>query len=208
MKDISVAIVEDDPDFREAMGALINGADGFRCTAVFASAVEAVIGLPESLVNIVLMDIQLPGMSGIECVSILKDKMPDTQFMMVTVFEDDEHIFNALKAGALGYVLKRTSAAKLLEAVREMHNGGSPMSPEIARRVVNSHHLLKKNSPLELLTEREKQIVTLLSKGFLYKEIAVQLEVSFETVKKHIQNIYQKLQAQNKIEALNKVLGK
>ena len=126
---------------------------------------------------------------------------------MITVFEDDDNIFNALKAGASGYILKRTSPAQILEAIREMHSGGSPMSPEIARRVVNSLHK-DKNQNIELLTEREKEILDFLSKGFLYKEIAADLDISYETVKKHIQNIYSKLQVANKVEALNKAFPK
>ena len=207
MENISVAIVEDNTDIREAMRVLISGSAGFTCTAVYTNADQAAIQLPNTPVDIVLMDIHLPGISGIECVALLKDKMPHSHFMMVTVFEDDDNIFNALKAGASGYILKRTSPAQILEAIREMHNGGSPMSPEIARRVVNSlQH--GKNKNIEILTPREKEILGFLAQGFLYKEIAAELDVSYETVKKHIQNIYEKLQVQNKVEALNKAFPK
>jgi DNA-binding NarL/FixJ family response regulator len=189
------------------MRVLINGSDGFSCTSVYATADEAVVQLPKLKLDIVLMDIHMPGMSGIDCVSILKDKMPKSHFMMITVFEDDDNIFNAIKAGASGYILKRTAPAQILEAVREMYEGGSPMSPEIARRVVNS---IQKggNKNTEVLTPREKEILDFLSKGFLYKEIATDLGLSFQTVKKHIQNIYQKLQVQNKVEAMNKAYPK
>jgi|SRR5665213_530496 len=207
MEDITVAIVEDNTDIREAMRVLINGSSGFSCTHVYSSADEAVIELPKFQTDIILMDIQMPGISGIECVSQLKPLMPKTHFMMVTVFEDDDNIFNALKAGASGYILKRTSPAQILEAIREMHNGGSPMSPEIARRVVESMQK-EKNKNTEILTEREKQILDLLAKGFLYKEIAKELDISHETVKGHIHNIYEKLQVQNKVEALNKAFPK
>ena len=207
MEDIKVAIVEDNNDIREAMRVLINGSAGFSCTHVFPSANEAVVELPKLKLDIILMDIQMPGMSGIECVAILKERMRKSHFMMITVFEDDDNIFNALKAGASGYILKRTSPAQILEAIREMHSGGSPMSPEIARRVVNSLHK-DKNQNIELLTEREKEILDFLSKGFLYKEIAADLDISYETVKKHIQNIYSKLQVANKVEALNKAFPK
>ena len=207
MVDITVAIVEDNDDIREAMRVLVNGSSGFLCTHVFSSADEAVVELPKFQLDIILMDIQMPGMSGIECVSKLKEKMPKSHFMMVTVFEDDDNIFNALKAGASGYILKRTSPAQILEAIREMYNGGSPMSPEIARRVVESMQK-GKNKNIEILTEREKEILDLLSKGFIYKEIAKNLDISYETVKKHIQNIYEKLQVQNKVEALNKAFPK
>jgi|ERR1017187_3032842 DNA-binding NarL/FixJ family response regulator len=207
MDDITVAIVEDNDDIREAMRVLINGSEGFSCMRVFSNADEAVIELPKSHYDIIIMDIQLPGISGIECVIALKDRIPKSQFMMVTVFEDDNNIFDALKAGATGYILKRTSPAQILEAIRELHKGGSPMSPEIARRVVASLQK-KKNSNIEILTDREKQILDLLAKGFLYKEIAAELDISYETVKKHIQNIYEKLQVQNKVEALNKAFPK
>ncbi len=206
MEDITVAIVEDNNDIREAMRVLINGSAGFSCTNVFSTADEAVVELPKFISNIILMDIQMPGMKGIECVSILKEKMPDSHFMMVTVFEDDDNIFNALKAGASGYILKRTSPAQILEAIKEMYYGGSPMSPEIARRVVISLQKTKNNT--EILTNREKEILDFLAKGFLYKEIATELDISYETVKKHIQNIYEKLQVQNKVEALNKAFPK
>jgi DNA-binding NarL/FixJ family response regulator len=207
MEDITVAIVEDNNAIREAMRKLINGSNGYNCINAYCSASEAMGELPKLKVNVVLMDIHMPGISGIEAVAILKDKMPNTHFMMVTVFEDDDNIFNALKAGATGYILKRTAPTQLLNLILEMHLGGSPMSPEIARRVVLSlQH--KKNKTIEIITDREKQILDLLAKGFLYKEIAVTLEIGYETVKKHIQNIYHKLQVQNKVEALNKVFPK
>ncbi len=207
MENITVAIVEDNNEIREAMRTLINGSNGYTCLNAYPSATEAMDELPKLKLDVVLMDINMPGISGIEAVAILKTKMPATHFMMVTVFDDDENIFNALKAGATGYILKRTSPAQLLDLILEMHQGGSPMSPEIARRVVVSLQN-KKNETIEILTDREKQILDLLAKGFLYKEIAVTLEVGYETVKKHIQNIYQKLQVQNKVEALNKAFPK
>ena len=207
MENIRVAIVEDNNDIREAMRVLINGSEGFSCTKVFSSGSEAVAELPKFMPDIVLMDIEMPGMSGIECIVALKEKMKKTHFMMVTVFENDDNIFNALKSGATGYILKRTSPAQILEAIKEMHNGGSPMSPEIARRVVNSLQK-EKRTPIEILTEREKQILDFLAKGFLYKEIAEELNISYETVKKHIQHIYEKLHVANKVEALNKAFPK
>jgi DNA-binding NarL/FixJ family response regulator len=207
MEDIKVAIVEDNDDIREAMRVLINGSSGFICTHVYSTANEAVIELPKNKFDIILMDIQMPGMSGIECVAALKEKMPETQFMIVSVFVDDINVFNALKAGATGYILKRTSPAQIMEAIRELHAGGSPMSPEIARRVVAALQN-KKNSHTDILSDREKQILDLIAKGFLYKEIAAELDIAFYTVKKHIQNIYEKLQVQNKVEALNKAFPK
>ncbi len=202
---IIVSIVEDTDDIREALRVLINGSTGFECVHVFADAEEALDNMPANDINVVLMDINLPGMDGIGCMKTLKPSMPDTQFMMCTVYDDDDHIFNALQSGASGYILKRTSPAQILEAIRDLHEGGSPMSSEIARRVVYSMQQNNKPSEaIELLTDRETQILDFLAKGYLYKEIAVELFISKETVKKHIHNIYEKLHVQTRTEALNK----
>ncbi|MEI6816938.1 MAG: response regulator transcription factor [Bacteroidota bacterium] len=203
---IKVAIVEDTDDIREAMKVIINGSEGFNCSHVYNNGDLALLELPNIAVDVVLMDINMPGKSGIECVRILKEKMPATQFLMVTVYDDIDNIFNALKSGATGYLLKKTSAAQLLEAIKELHNGGSPMSTGIARCLVASLQNRKDNT--DMLTDREREILRLLSKGFLYKEIAAKLEISLDTVKKHIQNIYGKLQVQNKTDALNKAFPK
>jgi DNA-binding NarL/FixJ family response regulator len=204
-KIIRVSIVEDTDDIREAMRVLINGSQGFECLHVFPDAETALQGLPSKDVDVVLMDINLPGINGIECMALLKDRMPKTQFMMCTVYDDDENIFSALESGANGYMLKRTSPAQILEAIRDLHEGGSPMSSEIARRVVDAMQRKKKPAgPVEILTEREKEILDFLSRGFLYKEIANELFISKETVKKHIHNIYDKLHVQTRTEALNK----
>ncbi len=205
MQTINVAIVEDLEEIREALRVLINGSQGFSCTHVFADAEEATRQLPLLEPDVALVDIHLPGRSGTECVRELKPQMPSTQFMMCTVYDDDDNIFDALQAGATGYLLKRTSPAQILEAIRELQAGGSPMSSEVARRVINSIH--KKNAPsaaVEVLTDREKEILDLLALGFLYKEIADKLSISKETVKKHIHNIYEKLHVQTRTEALNK----
>jgi len=210
MKDnnkITVSIVEDIDDIRNALRVLINGSPGFECVHVYADAEEALQHLSSKDIDIVLMDIGLPGMDGIECMKMLKPGMAKAQFMMCTVYDDDDHIFNALKSGASGYILKRTSPAQILEAIRDMHEGGSPMSSEIARRVVESMHESKKNPEgVELLTTRENEILDFLAQGYLYKEIATELSISKETVKKHIHNIYDKLHVQNRTEALNKAL--
>ena len=209
MKDIRVAIVEDTDDIREALRVLINGSQGFVCEQVYASAEEAIAQMPSGQVDIVLMDINLPGKSGIECVNLLHPSMPHTQFMMCTVYDDDENIFSALETGATGYILKRTSPAQILEALRDLHAGGSPMSSEIARKVVASMQRKgKAHQSHEILTAREKEILDFLSKGFLYKEIAAELDLSKETIKKHIHNIYEKLQVQNRTEALNKAFSR
>lgn len=214
METIRVAIVEDDPDIRQSFEAILETAPGFVCARAFDNAEDAVRDIPELLLpspsgeklDVVIMDIHLPGMSGIEAVRILKEKTPALQIAMCTVYEDDENIFNALRAGANGYLLKRTSPEKFLEAVSDLHRGGSPMSSEIARRVVASFQKVAAPAPeLALLTAREKEILDLLAKGYLYKEIAAELFISIETVKRHIHNIYEKLHVQTRTEALNKV---
>lgn len=204
-KKITVSIVEDTDDIRDAMRVLINGSVGFECVHVYSTAEEALDNIPANEVDVVLMDINLPGMDGIECMKAMKPNMPGSQFMMCTVFDDDDHIFDALQSGASGYILKRTSPAQILESIRDLHGGGSPMSSEIARRVVSS--MQNKNKPtkaVESLTDRETEILDFLAKGYLYKEIATELFISKETVKKHIHNIYEKLHVQTRTEALNK----
>ena len=202
---INVSIVEDTDDIRNALRVLINGSKGFECIYVFADAEEALKNMSSKEIDVVLMDINLPGMDGIECMKTLKPEMPKAQFMMCTVYDDDDHIFSALKSGASGYILKRTSPAQILEAIRDLHEGGSPMSSEIARRVVDSMQKSKKRSEaVESLTPRENEILDFLARGYLYKEIAAELIISKETVKKHIHNIYDKLHVQTRTEALNK----
>jgi DNA-binding NarL/FixJ family response regulator len=204
-QDIRVSIVEDIQEIRDALRVLINGSAGFECIHVFRDAEEALDKMHADEVDVVLMDISLPRMDGIECMKILKKKMPNAQFMMCTVHDDDDHIFNALQSGAAGYILKRTSPAQILEAIGDIYAGGSPMSSEIARRVVAMiQHQGTASEEVEVLTEREKEILDLLAQGYLYKEIAEQLYISKLTVKKHIHNIYEKLQVQNRTEALNK----
>jgi DNA-binding NarL/FixJ family response regulator len=206
---IRVAIVEDIREIREALRVLINGTSGFDCIHVFSDAEEALELMPLEEVDVVLMDITLPRMNGIECMKILKKKVPEVQFMMCTVHDDDDHIFNALQSGASGYILKRTSPARILEAISDVHAGGSPMSSEIARRIVGMIQKQGSAAPeAGSLTERENEILDLLAQGYLYKEIAEQLFVSRLTVKKHIHNIYEKLQVQNRTEALNKARRK
>ena len=208
---INVALVEDTTDIREALQLIISTADDMQCTQTFATAEAAIKTLPDNAVDIVLMDIHLPGMSGIECVKLLSEKCPATQFLMCTVYEDDDHIFDALKAGATGYIVKKTPADKLLAAIRELHNGGSPMSASIARRIISSFknpQQQKMNEHGELLSEREKEMLTLLSQGLFYKEISERLNISLDTVKKHCNNIYRKLHVSSKTEAINKVFSR
>ena len=204
---INVVIVEDTEIIRDSLTMLITGTEGFNCVAVFSNAEDALVQLPVLNPDVVLMDIGLPGMSGIECVRQLKIKCPATQFLMCTIFEDDENIFEALKAGATGYILKKTTPAAKLDAIVELHNGGSPMSGQIARRVIQAMQP-KVNSALALLTEREAEILRILSRGSRYKEISDQLNISVATVRTHIHNIYEKLQVQSRTDALNKVFSR
>lgn len=206
---IRVSIVEDIDEIRDALRVLINGSAGFECRHVFSDAEEALLKMPADAVDIVLMDITLPRMNGIDCMMNLLNRMPDVRFMMCTVHDDDDHIFKALESGAAGYILKRTAPAQILEAIRDLYEGGSPMSSEIARRVVEIIQKRGKHSTeAELLSDREKEILDLLAQGYLYKEIADELFISKLTVKKHIHNIYEKLQVQNRTEALNKAIRK
>jgi DNA-binding NarL/FixJ family response regulator len=205
---IQVAIVEDIREIREGLQMLINFSDGFNCSQVYGSAEEALAALPVQKPDVVLMDINLPGMSGVECVRRLKPLCPDTQFIMSTVYEDDENIFESLKAGATGYLLKKTVPARILEAITEVHQGGSPMSTQIARRIIGTFQKKDAITAADELTSREKEILKSLSEGLRYKEIAEKFRISIETVRSHARNIYEKLQVQSRTEALNKVYGK
>jgi DNA-binding NarL/FixJ family response regulator len=210
MTQISICIVEDNKDIRQALEQIVSMADGYQMTGSFPDAESALSGLPMIQPNIVLMDINLGGMSGIEVVRLLKPKYPDILFMMCTVYEEDEQIFEALAAGANGYILKKTAPAKLLEAIRELHEGGAPMSSQIARKVVAAFNKAPKSTQTELdvLSNREAEILVLLAKGLLYKEIAHQLSIAQETVRKHVYHIYEKLHVNNRVEAVNKYFGR
>jgi DNA-binding NarL/FixJ family response regulator len=204
---ISVSIVEDNDKLRETLARVLNRADGFRCVSHYASAEDALKDLPQAKPDVVLMDINLPGMNGVECVRQLKKLLPEIQVMMLTVYEDTENIFNALAAGANGYMLKRTASKDLLEAIREVHRGGSPMTMHIARKVVQSFQQTAATAqPAENLSEREQQVLDLLSRGLMYKEIADKLGISYETVHTYIRRIYEKLQVRTRTEAVAKFL--
>jgi DNA-binding NarL/FixJ family response regulator len=206
---INVGIVEDNNKIREGLAAIIDGSDGFRCKAKYVTAEEALKQLPKENPDVVLMDINLPGMSGIECVVKLKEILPEVQVMMLTVYEDNETIFKSLIAGATGYILKRTPPAELLEAIKELHGGGSPMSDQIARKVVQAFQQMGKSSKeTENLSERESEILSYLSKGYHDKEIADKLFISVKTVRTHLRNIYQKLHVRSRTEAVLKYLQK
>ena len=205
---INVAIVEDLKEIRDALQSFISIDKELLLTGCFSNAEEAMQELPGLEPDIVIMDINLPGMSGIECIRMIKPLCPSCQFMMFTVYEDDEKVFEALKAGASGYILKKHGSPRIIEALKELHNGGSPMSADIARKVVTALHQHEKDSHTDYhLTKRELDILQLLSKGMLYKEISQQLSISNNTVKQHIHNIYEKLHVQNRTEALNKYFG-
>ena len=204
---INVSIVEDSDKFRETLAKVLNRADGFRCLSHYPNAEDALKALPNDKPEVVLMDINLPGMNGVECVRQLKQLIPTIQVMMLTVYEDTENIFNALAAGATGYMLKRTPRDELLEAIREVHRGGSPMTTHIARKVVLSfQRAAPAASPTENLSPREQEVLDCLAKGFLYKEIAEKLNISYETVHTYIRRIYEKLQVRTRTEAVAKFL--
>ncbi|WP_152270107.1 response regulator [Agriterribacter humi] len=209
MDTISVCIVEDNDDIRQALEQIIMMADGYELSGSFISAESAISGIPKLKPNVVLMDINLGGMSGIDCVRELKPKNPDILFMMCTVYEEDEKIFEALAAGANGYILKKTAPAKLLESIRELAEGGAPMSSQIARKVVAVFQEKNPSSGLlDNLSNREHEILELLAKGLLYKEISTRLGIAQETVRKHVYHIYEKLHVNNRVEAVNKYFGR
>lgn len=199
---ISVVIVDDKRDIREGLQNLLNMSEGFRCTRTYGDAESAIKGIAKFPPDVVLMDIELPEMSGIECVRILKQKNPDLDIIMLTAYTDDEYIFQALKAGAYGYLTKNIFPSKLLSAIREVRRGGSPMSSHVARRVVNSFNQIK--SPMPSLSKREKEVLRLLCEGQSYRVIAKKLFVSTNTVRFHLKNIYKKLQVNSRHEAVVK----
>ncbi|MBI3875199.1 MAG: response regulator transcription factor [Verrucomicrobia bacterium] len=205
---ITVAIVEDKQDIREGVAYLIRNSPGFDCIAAFGTGEEALRELPLLKPDVVLMDIQLPRASGIHCLRRLKPQMPRTQFMMLTVFEDPDRIFESLNAGASGYLVKKTPPVKLLESIGELHAGGSPMSNQIARRVVEAFHKAPANDPAAELSDREREILNALMKGRLYKEIANGFGISTETVRTHIHRIYEKLHVRSRAEAVQKIMQK
>lgn len=206
---IRVGIVEDEKQIRESMMLLINGSEGFSCIDAFDTAEKAIEIIPTLALDVVLMDIHLPSKDGIACVLELADTNNATSYVMCTSFEDTDSVFRALKAGAKGYITKTTQPSKILDAIVEVYNGGSPMSSHIARKVVDSFHKLQEdNFEMKKLSEREKEILHLLSEGLRYKEIADKLFLSTETVRTHIRNIYEKLQVNSRTEALNKTFPK
>ena len=199
----SVVVVEDDSGLRNQLVAILRSAPDIRCVGAFASGEEALAQIPTQKPDVVLMDIGLPGMSGIQCVAQLKRLTPAPQVIMVTVYEDSDRIFKALKAGANGYLVKSSPPDKLLEAVRDVDTGGAPMSSHIACKVVEHFHVRENaHHETENLSQRETQVLTLLASGFIYKEIGDQLGISMETVRSHVKNICQKMHVRNRVEAV------
>jgi DNA-binding NarL/FixJ family response regulator len=211
MKEISVCIVDDVSELRQALEEIVSSADGYKCIGTMSNVSEALTRIPLLKPDVVLMDINLGETeSGIDCVRELKPLLPATNFMMCTVYEDDEKIFEALNAGASGYILKKTEPSKLLEAIKELHEGGAPMSSQIARKVVFAfrNKAVATSTALDQLSYREKQILEELARGLMYKEIANVLFISPETVRKHVYHIYEKLHVTNRVEAINKYYGR
>jgi len=210
MPKIKVAIVEDLEEVLEGLSTFIKQDAAIELSAVYRTAEAAALELPIVKPDIVIMDINLPGITGIECIKRIKAVNATILFMMFTVYENNDQVFEALKAGASGYLLKKTPPLQIIEAVKELHQGGSPMSSQIARKLVT--HFQEKQQVLQseaaVLSAREKEVLEHLAKGMLYKEIADLLGISFHTVRQHIGSIYQKLHVQNKTEAINKVYGK
>jgi DNA-binding NarL/FixJ family response regulator len=201
---IAVSIIEDDPQARKIFADWISRAPGFRLAGDWGDAERALEGLPAKKPDVVLMDINLPGMSGVEAVERLKPLLPDTQFVMLTVYEDADHIYNALAAGATGYLLKQTPRAELLGAVEDVHRGGSPMTSNIARKVVQSFKQTAPLSGTEELSPREQEVLELLARGFLYKEIAEHLNISVPTVNTYVRRMYEKLHVRSRAQAVAK----
>jgi DNA-binding NarL/FixJ family response regulator len=212
VKKIKVSIIEDKTDLRLALEQIVEMSSDYELTSSYNSGEDAIIHLPIDEPDVVLMDINLGGISGIEAVAELKKTAPEIKFMMCTVYEENEKIFDALRAGASGYILKKTPPIKLLEAIKELYNGGAPMSSQIAAKVVlafqNEKQPVQDNTYVKSLSNREREILNQLSKGLLYKEIAAELFISQETVRKHVYNIYEKLHVNNRIEAVNMFLGR
>ena len=204
-----ISIVEDKADLREAMNMMIELSAAYQLGGSFSNAEEAIKKIPDILPDVVLMDINLPGMSGIGCVNSLKSRFPEMLFLMCTAYEDEDKIFDSLKAGASGYILKTEGPVKIIDAIDELVAGGSPMSGSIARKVVASfNHLDKENELLTTLSDREKDVLENLAKGLISKEVADVLNISNGTVRKHVQNIYKKLQVNTRVEAVNLFLNR
>jgi DNA-binding NarL/FixJ family response regulator len=204
---IKVAVVDDDEGIRTSLAAMIRRATNLRLTGDYPDAETALKEIPRRPPDVVLMDINLPGVNGVECVRQLKTNLPSLQVLMLTVYEDSDSLFNSLKAGASGYLLKRTASARLLEAIRDVYDGGSPMTPQLARRVVQ--FFLKpgtEDSAVSKLTPGEKEFLDQLAQGYAYKEIADRMKISIDTVRSYVRTVYEKLHVHSRTEAVVKYL--
>ena len=202
---IKVAIVDDDEGIRSSLATLIRRAPSLRLAGEYPDAETAVKEIARHPPDVVLMDINLPGMNGVDCVRQLKAALPSTQFLMLTVYEDSESLFKSFKAGASGYLLKRTASARLLEAIRDVHAGGSPMTPQLARRVVQ-YFSQSGDSTVSTLTPGEREFLDQLAKGYAYKEIADRMTISIDTVRSYVRTVYEKLHVHSRTEAVVKYL--
>ncbi|TAL46807.1 MAG: response regulator transcription factor [Chitinophagaceae bacterium] len=205
---VKICIVEDIKEVREGMASLLSLDSRFEMLAAWSDAETAIDELPAWQPDIVIMDINLPGLSGIECLKKAKALCPKTQFIMFTIYENDEKVFEALAAGANGYLLKKTSLSKIVESLIDLHEGGAPMSNQIARKVIERMHSNENTEGIQVLSSRENEVLQLLAKGLLYKEIAEKLSITPGTVGQHVHKIYEKLHVQNRTEAINKAFGK
>ncbi len=209
---LSIAIVENEASLCHALKLVINAVEDFSCVHTYTNGEDALRFLPQNSPDIVLMDIDLGErrMTGIECIARLREQCPKTQFMILTIYEDHQKVFDALSAGALGYVLKSSSSEKIIAAIRDLNEGGSPMSPSIARKIALSftQNTVNTSPEVDTLTSREREVIALIGKGRMEKEVANELFISLKTVKTHISNIYTKLQVRTRVEALNKYFGR
>jgi DNA-binding NarL/FixJ family response regulator len=206
---IKVCIIEDNADMRESVALALNQAPGLRCVSTYATAEAAVRDVPSQKPDVALVDIHLPGMNGIECVAKLKARLPHLQVLMLTRYEQSDMIFDSIRAGASGYLLKHTPAAELIQAVEQVHSGGAPMTMQVARKVINHFQKIQKpSSEVEKLTLREQEVLNLLAKGYLYKEIADHLGITINTLRNHLRTIYDKLHVHSRTEATVKYLGR
>jgi DNA-binding NarL/FixJ family response regulator len=206
---IKICIVEDNADMRESVAQALNEAPGVRCTSTYATAEAAVQDMPFQKPDVALVDINLPGMNGIECVAKLKKLLPQLQVLMLTLYEQSDMIFDSIRAGASGYLLKRSSSAELVQAVEQVHSGGVPMTPQIARKfIAHFQQIQKPSSDMEKLTFREQQVLALLAKGYLYKQIAEKLGITINTLRGYLRAIYDKLHVHSRTQATLRYLGR
>ena len=203
---IAISIIEDQPEVRESLVACLGNEPGFHCVGAHATGEDGLRDIPKENPDVVLMDINLPGMNGIQCVARLKKRLPKIQVLMLTTYDDGDLIFDSLRAGANGYLLKNIPQEEMVQAVQQVHAGGAPMSLQIARKVINHFHQTKPSPELETLSVRELEILRLLAKGHRYKEIADQLSINIGTVRTHVSNVYDKLHVHSRTEAAMKLV--